>query len=87
MHAREDTNSNRFLSRAHFHFVGGIMRAFVFQDQDGEHTVTEEGILRTYYPYWCGEMTKVGKFEEISIESCIEDFTVVNWAEEVTNEG
>lgn len=51
-----------------------------YESQDGRHDITEEEILRTYYPYWQEQMRKVGKEALISPEACIEDFIVVHWA-------
>ena len=46
-------------------------------------TFTEDDIIRDYFPYWSSCMEKAGKFSEISIKNCIEDWIVVNWAWEV----
>jgi hypothetical protein len=59
-------------------------RYFKYDDLDGVHTVTDEEILREYFPYWQEQMRKVGREHMISPENCIEDFVAVNWAEEVT---
>lgn len=58
------------------------MRIFKYQDQDGEHTITDEEILDSYYPYWKEQMRKVDKENQISPELCIEDFIVIHWAHE-----
>lgn len=51
-----------------------------YQDQDGEHEITRDEILAQYFPYWSEQMRRVGKADQISEESCIEDFMVVHWA-------
>lgn len=42
--------------------------------------ITEEQILDTYYPFWSGELRKLGREDLISEKNCIEDWVVVNWA-------
>lgn len=65
------------------------MRTFRYNvqgDKDGVNfvmTMTEEEILRVYFPWWKAQMEKAGKANLISEESCIEDWKVVNWAWEV----
>jgi hypothetical protein len=46
-------------------------------------TFTENDIIRDYFPYWADCMEKVGKFDQISIKNCIEDWIMLNWAWEV----
>jgi hypothetical protein len=45
--------------------------------------LTENEILQQYYPRWVQLMIKAGKTDLITPANCIEDFVVVNWAEEV----
>ena len=45
--------------------------------------VTEEEIIRDYYPWWKAKMESLGRHDKISHENCIEDFVIINWAEEV----
>jgi hypothetical protein len=52
-------------------------------DDAVEVVVTEEEILATYYPWWQGQMRRVGREALISPENCIEDWVVAHWAEEV----
>ena len=59
------------------------MRRFTYQDDDGTHVVTEQGIKDGYFIYWQQEMKKVGKEHLISFDSCIEDWVAVNWALEL----
>lgn len=59
------------------------MRTFRYVDQDGEHTVTEEEILKDFYPEWCKLMRKAGKEHLISEANCVDDYLVVHWAWEV----
>lgn len=54
--------------------------------EDGQPIVTvmtEAQIIAEYYPFWCEQMKKVGKADLISEQSCIDDWVVVHWAEEV----
>ena len=51
-----------------------------------ERVFTDEEILATYYAYWQERMRHVGKADQISPENCIEDWVVVNWAEEIKEE-
>lgn len=51
-------------------------------------TLSEEDIRKEYYPYWYRRMCdKFGKDVvdiEYTFEDCLDDWTVVNWAWEVT---
>lgn len=53
-------------------------------------TVSEEWIRKTYYPYWLSKMKS--KFGEEKVEesynfyNALDDWIVVNWAWESTNE-
>jgi hypothetical protein len=56
---------------------------------DGEPLTLEASeaeILENYFPYWCDQMRKVGKGNQISHAACVEDFTVVHWAWDATHE-
>lgn len=44
-------------------------------------TMSEEDIIREYYPYWQEQMRRAGKADQISEQGCIEDWVVVHWAE------
>ena len=44
-------------------------------------TMSEDEILKEYYPFWEGQMLKLGRGGKISPEACIEDWVVVHWAE------
>ena len=46
-------------------------------------TVSGWWIEQMYFPHWKHEMRKKGKHELISLENCIEDWVVVNWAERI----
>ena len=48
--------------------------------QPVKHVMTEVDILATYYPYWCEQMRKVHKEDQISEQNCIDDWVVVHWA-------
>lgn len=47
------------------------------------HEYSEDEIIRLYFPYWCEQMVKAGKGQDISRQACIEDWVVVNWAERI----
>lgn len=49
-------------------------------DQGGDHVISDVNILREYYAYWCTQMRRAGKQDQISPRACIEDFCVVHWA-------
>ena len=52
------------------------------QGHDEPLEITEEEIIKRYWPYWSDQMIK--KFGEedtrITEERCIDEWTVVNWA-------
>ena len=51
--------------------------------------VSGEDILTLYYPFWEEQMDKkygIGRDRSNDIKDCIEDFVIINWAWEVTNE-
>ena len=43
-------------------------------------TVNGYWLEQMYYPYWKRKMREAGKHELISLENCIEDWVIVNWA-------
>lgn len=45
--------------------------------------MSEEDIMREYYPYWIEQMTKVNRADLINKENCIEDWMSIHWAMEV----
>ena len=54
-----------------------------YPGEHGQHvqeTFSEYQILQSYFDYWYGQMRKVGKLDEISIENCIEDWVCGHWA-------
>lgn len=60
----------------------------VFPGEFGQHvqeTWNEEQILSAYFPHWCKMMVQAGKGDFVNERDCIDDWTVVHWAEE-TNE-
>lgn len=70
------------------------MRRFAYNDITGEPdapghetvVVTEADILRDYWPYWSAQMLKHGGLSpRITVENCMDDFLVVNWAWELTD--
>ena len=64
------------------------MKIYYYIEPDNDffpigHYVTQRYILEYYFPYWCGKMCEVGKYDLITFERCVKDFIVVNWAEEI----
>lgn len=45
-----------------------------------EYILSEDEILRQYYPIWRDSMIAIGKVDQISEENCIEDWVVTHWA-------
>jgi hypothetical protein len=62
-----------------------MRRYFRYDDQDGEHIISDEQILATYYPWWAEQIRAVGREHMITPENCLEDWISVNWAEEITD--
>ena len=65
------------------------MRAFAYNVQveknsDPARYITEDEIIKEYYPYWSSLMVKAGRRPDM--ESCIEDWAVVHYAWEITME-
>lgn len=59
-------------------------------DENGNELITvmsEEEILNSYFSYWVGRMTAVGKQDQISKAECLDDWIVVNWAVECDSTG
>jgi len=70
------------------------VRRFAYNDITGEPdapghetvVVTEDDILRDYWPYWTTQMLKRGgRSPLMTVANCIDDFLVVNWAWELTD--
>lgn len=62
----------------------------VFPGEFGQHvqeTWSEDQIIGSYFRYWSERMTQAGHGDEISIDRCIEDWTVVHWAMETDQFG
>lgn len=51
--------------------------------QDVVEIYSEKHILDSYFPYWTEMMVKAGKGDFVNQKNCIDDWTVVHWAEEV----
>lgn len=55
----------------------------IHPDENGnviEEIWSEQDILDHYWEYWYEKMVLAGKRDNISLENCIEDWIVVNWA-------
>lgn len=52
-------------------------------DEAVEEILTEDEILREYYPYWSAQMTRVGKSDMLTAQNCIDDWVMIHWAKEV----
>jgi hypothetical protein len=63
------------------------MRRFKYWDQDTPpegKIVTEEEILRDYYPHWKKMIdSKYRKGHDFTEQDCVDDWMVVNWAVEL----
>jgi len=57
-------------------------------DETGGHIVeiSDTQIIKDYFPAWSHKMRECGKENEISHENCIEDFCVINWAWEESDD-
>ena len=61
-----------------------------FPGEFGQHVVetwSEDQILKSYYPRWCGMMIQNVASPDLNPESCIADWTVVHWAVETDQWG
>lgn len=48
--------------------------------------MNDDEILKEYYDYWESQMiNKFGPSVEISSEMCIEDWCIINWAQQIFN--
>lgn len=46
--------------------------------------VTDEDIIRDYWPWWQAEMVRLNKdVAKITQENCINDFKIVHWAKTI----
>jgi hypothetical protein len=46
-------------------------------------TVSDRYILMVYWHYWSARMAFAGKRDQVSQQSCIDDWCVVHWATEL----
>lgn len=60
-----------------------MSRIFTYQDQAGQHFISEDTIIEEYFLFWSEQMKKVGKESCISKENCLEDWIVIHWAWEI----
>lgn len=60
------------------------MRTWKFWDNSEAPTIiTDDEIREEYWPYWHTKMVELGRYDQITIENCIQDFVTVYWAWEV----
>lgn len=59
------------------------MKYYKYSDQDGDHIISEEQILKEYWDYWRERMEQADKEDLINPENCIYDFCVIHWAFEL----
>ena len=50
-----------------------------------EIILSEQDIIDQYWEYWSTAMKKVNKEDLITRKNCIEDFCIVNWANEIND--
>lgn len=50
------------------------------------HILSDDAVIVTYWDYWREKMTGAGLEHLLDTERCIQDWAVVNWAQEVTAE-
>lgn len=62
------------------------MKYYKFADPSGQFVMSEEDILKEYYPWWKRGMERKGLTDLISKKNCIQDWCVVHWAEPATEE-
>lgn len=55
--------------------------------QHVQETFSEYQILQSYFEYWYSQMRKVEKYDEVSIENCIQDWITSHWAVETDEFG
>ena len=58
-------------------------RRFRVQEPSGDRVVTESAIFAEYWPYWRAQMEHIGKSHEATKARCLDEWTVINWAEEL----
>lgn len=57
--------------------------SIVYPDDNGntvEEVLSEQDILDHYWDWWYEKMVLADKRDKISLENCIKDWIVVNWA-------
>lgn len=71
------------------------MRKFKYLDPPDENNpngvervFTEEEIKAIYYPFWKSKMDEHNILNDCdkSFESCLQDWIIINWAEEIKDE-
>jgi hypothetical protein len=55
--------------------------------QHVQETFSEYQILQSYFDYWYQQMRKVERYDEVTIENCIQDWVVGHWAWESDAQG
>jgi len=59
------------------------IKHYIYFDLDGEHLCSEDEIIKIHFAYWSEKMKSVNKEHLINRKNCIDDFVIVNWAEEI----
>jgi len=69
------------------------MRYWIYAEPVNEKSVepifqifSDKAILASYWEYWCKQMRKVNKPEEMTEANCIDDWVAVHWAVLATTE-
>lgn len=69
------------------------MRYWIYAEPVNEKCVepifqifSDKAILASYWEYWCKQMRKVNKAEEMTEANCIDDWVTVHWAVLATTE-
>jgi hypothetical protein len=60
--------------------------AYCEPDPDRVEVLSEAAILDFYWHYWSKNMVLVGKLLNVTKKNCIDDFCIVHWAWEVSED-
>ena len=56
------------------------------QEPDGTRVITRSEIIEQYFPWWSEQMRRIGKADQISEDTCVEDYVTVHWAWKVDDD-